>query len=91
MFAGSIIGLVSIAIIGGLSHFDAGHSTIAQRVWIMTWLAFGWYMGRCIHHETVLTERIMAVYGAPAIGGFVVVGQMLRSYGSCIEIGGANI
>ena len=91
MFAGPIVGFLPIAIIGGLSHFDAGHSTIAQRVWIMTWLAFGWFMGLGIHQKRALIEGIMVIYGAPAIGGFVVVGQMLRSYGSCIEIGGANI
>lgn len=27
----------------------------------------------------------IALYGAPAIGGFVAVGQMLRSYGTCIR------
>ena len=94
LIAGSIIGLVPTAIIGGLSHFDAGHSTIAQRVWTMTWLAFGWYMGIAIPYLRDLRGKMVAtmvLFGAPAIGGFVVVGQMLRSYGSCIEIGGANI
>ena len=92
-FAGPIIGLLPIAILGGLSHFNAGHSTIAQRVWTMTWLVFGWYIGLQLHTKKIIRREpyTVVIYAAPAIGGFVVVGQMLRSYGSCIEIGGANI
>jgi len=32
---------ISIAINGALSHFNPGHSTLAQRVWTMTWLVCG--------------------------------------------------
>ena len=107
-FAGLIIGLSPIAINGGLSHFNAGHSTIAQRVWTMTWLAFGCYIG-IITDLTAngllafnfgaitrilgsLNELLVsAIYSAPAIGGFVVVAQMLMSYGRCVEIDGVNL
>ena len=26
------------------------------------------------------------IFGAPALGGFVVVGQMVKEYGSCIKL-----
>lgn len=32
------------------------------------------------------TVGMLAVYSATAIGGYVVVGQMIREYGTCIEI-----
>ena len=28
----------------------------------------------------------LAAYGAPAVGGFVVVAQMLKEYGSCAQL-----
>ena len=93
MKAGLIIGFSPIAIIGGLSHFNAGHSTIAQRVWTMSWLAFGWYIGFFLHTARETGKSMFAImfYASPAIGGFVVVAQMLMSYGRCIEIGKAHI
>ena len=93
VYVGLIIGVVPIAIVGGLSHFHADHSTIAQRVWTMTWFAVGWYVGLHINTVKIIGKRnfsTIVIFGAPAIGGFVVVGQMLRSYGQCIEIGGTN-
>jgi len=36
---------ISIAINGALSHFNPGHSTLAQRVWTMTWLVCGIILG----------------------------------------------
>jgi hypothetical protein len=32
----------------------------------------------------VITWSLM--FGAPALGGFVVVGQMVKEYGSCIKL-----
>lgn len=84
VYAGLIIGVIPIAIIGGLSHFNAGHSTIAQRVWTMTWFAVGWYIGLHISTYKIkikINFSTIVIFGAPAIGGFVAVGQMLRSYG----------
>ena len=91
--AGLIIGLSPIAIVGVVSHFNAGHSTIAQRVWTMTWLAFGWYIGLAVHSDRNMGEDVFVImfYASPAIGGFVVVAQMLMSYGRCIEIAEAHI
>jgi hypothetical protein len=94
--------LVPVAIIGGLSKFHRGHSTHAQRVWIMTWLSFGAIgpfiliiislikLGRKKGESwiTVIigSAYIILFYAAPAIGGFVGIGQMLRSFGTYITI-----
>ena len=91
---------ITIAIIGSLSHFHAGSSTYAQRAWVMAWLAVGSYVGlagadvrpgRDITQpqdlRTILVEYIITAIGAaPAVGGFVVVGQILQSYGVCTRI-----
>ena len=99
-FCGTVImGWVPLAINGGLSHFRTGHSTVAQRVWLMAWLAFGFYAGfyvdilcPLISEDTLkLLFPVFSIFFVPAIGGFVVVAQMLMSYGRCIEIGEANI
>ena len=85
-FAGLVIGLSPIAINGGLSHFSSGHSTHAQRVWTMSWLAFGWCIGLFFELDVSYELLTSAFFSAPAIGGFVVVAQMLTSYGRCVEI-----
>ena len=94
VLANLIVGSIPIAINGGLSHFRPGHSTIAQRAWTMTWLAFGLFFGCSVGLlGPMMAERFFSynVYFVPAIGGFVVVAQMLMSYGSCMKIGEANI
>lgn len=94
---GAIVALLPLAINGGLSHLKEGNSTHAQRVWTMTWLAVGGFMGLFVPFvdETLSSLRIGAVfetalglclYSAPAIGGFIVVGQMLLEYGICVQI-----
>ena len=93
--------MVPVAINGILSRFKAGKSTHAQRVWTMTWLAFGVYFGpaaewQYMNHrygdgESGAWELVYPfLYCGPAIGGFVVVGQMLMSYGRCIQISGGS-
>ncbi|KAK3376399.1 putative pogo transposable element [Lasiosphaeria ovina] len=42
---GPYVGTVPIAIIGGLSKFSLGGSTLYQRVWTMMWLVFGFLIG----------------------------------------------
>lgn len=93
-------GLIAIAIIGGISHFKEGHSTHAQRVWTMMWLAFGIAVGPSLASESSLRGLyaeesaqlgyrlgiVCFLYRVPAIGGFVVVAQMLNAYGRCIRI-----
>ena len=97
------VGLVSVGINGVLSHFRPGESTHAQRIWTMTCLAIGIvYVSSITSMNSIITAQapsqgagvwvlaLMVAFflGAPAIGGFVVVGQMLMSYGHCIRIGG---
>lgn len=89
--ASMCVGLIAVAINGGLTHFRKGQSTHAQRIWTMTWLVLGiaynkddpdiipgWRM------RYMLLKR--ALHCAPAIGGFVVVSQMLMDYGRCIRV-----
>jgi hypothetical protein len=95
---------ISIAVIGGLTSFKEGHSTHAQRSWLLTWLIFrGLFSGGVTvingsnFVEAVDSEKhrgrfkygrvlYLAAYGAPAVGGFVVVAQMLKEYGSCAQL-----
>ena len=115
-----LVGACSIAIIGGLSLFHPGRSTIAERVWTMMWLSFGILFGDAIFplsgredaseiysfatsaekRKTIFTHKrslrdicgevlpwiICVMFYIPSIGGFVVVGEMLKAYGSCIEL-----
>ena len=95
MYVSMIVGSLTIAINGGSSHFRTGHSTITQRVWAMTWLAFGWYFGLSFgpmaETEKMIGVILTAIFFVPAPGGFVVGGQMLMNYGKCIEIDEANV
>jgi hypothetical protein len=40
-----LVGIASIVVIAALSHFDRAKSTHAQRIWTMTWLCFGCFLG----------------------------------------------
>ena len=75
------LGLIPLAVNGALSHFKPYQSTVAQRVWTMTWLALG------IASSGASNAPLgIAVYMAPAIGGFVVVCQMIIQYGNCVKL-----
>ena len=69
---------------------------MAQRVWTMLWLAGGLFPFIidlvCDYAKTRLGNRniidlvclvITFTLITPAVGGFVVVGEMLREYGTC--------
>lgn len=113
------IAALPLAVIGGMSQFKIGSSTVAQRAWTMSWLAVG--MGLpfkpflsllivqsftgSVHIAKRLQRRegdirvkklfwnslfenfgfvlFLGLCGAPAIGGFVVVAQMLWESASC--------
>ncbi|KIW94732.1 uncharacterized protein Z519_04709 [Cladophialophora bantiana CBS 173.52] len=52
-----ILSAIWIAIIGGMSHFKPGSSTLAQRAWIMTWMVYGIFVGGMWRPKvSVLTE-----------------------------------
>jgi hypothetical protein len=92
-FCGAIIG-----IIGGISHFQPAQSTVAQRAWTLLWTVtgFAWIIIKLVIDFVSYSIDVppKSVYGlkfmvailliAPSIGGFVVVGQMLRTYGTCV-------
>jgi hypothetical protein len=96
VFLSFILGIaIPLAIIGGLSRFHKGSATVAQRVWTMCWLAFGVFVGYSDAEASIGEDpneynygRMVwiLVYCAPAIGGFVVVGQMISHYGVCTRI-----
>ena len=88
------------AILGIWTHFHAGKSTIAQRVWTIMWLVMDICYGPLfdkifeIYHlfgfQQHYWELSTAFVTVSAIGGFVVVGQMLRAYGTCVQVEGVN-
>src|SRR5205814_565337 len=84
-------------IIAGLTRFHPGDSTIAQRAWTLAWLVcgqvFGFIMGLIIR-VTDYNDKgdvssfwigagpLVIAMGVPAIGGLVVVAQMILAFGS---------
>ena len=95
-----VFGAIPIAIIGIWTRFEAGKSTKAQRVWTMIWLVIDIIYGplleifsdrhRPFESLQQRSELAPAIVTIPAIGGFVVVGQMLRAYGTCVQVEGVN-
>ena len=77
------LALIPLAVNGALSHFKPNQSTQAQRGWTMTWLALGIASDGVGHADM----PIMLIYSAPAIGGLVMVCQMIMQYGNCVKLG----
>jgi hypothetical protein len=89
---------IQLAILGGLTGFHGGQSTHAQKSWIITWFVFGMVYGlisdlvrQQIRQQAhfkwwFMVSLFGCFFSVPAIGGFVVVGQMLSSFGSCVQI-----
>jgi predicted benzoate:H+ symporter BenE len=95
-----LVGLLPILIVFLISQFKPGDSTYAQRSWLMTWMVFGGLFGPIIEWRRdelmnygsstgaaqLSTIGFSAFFAVPAIGGFVVVGQMLIQYGACLRL-----
>ncbi|KAJ7854023.1 hypothetical protein B0H13DRAFT_2358674 [Mycena leptocephala] len=96
-----VINAVIVLLLGYLSEwFNPGASTRAQRGWTMSWLAVGSLMGfysafskgrpdafhLFLPNRGFVNGAIICTYCVPAVGGLVVVGQMIHEYGSCIKI-----
>jgi hypothetical protein len=84
------LGAIPYAVIALLTGFRPGSSTKAQRVWTMGWLSLGCVWGALFPRNmgSGLDQRsfefgFSICFCAFAVGGFVVVGQMLEAYGSC--------
>lgn len=114
-----LVAALPLAVIGGMSQFKTGSSTVAQRAWTMSWLAVGMGLPFQPFLSLVITQAFtqlvdnarkvarkeadarvkklvwnyafeslayilfLGLFGAPAIGGFVVVAQMLKESASC--------
>ena len=76
------LAMITLAVNGALSNFKPHQSTRAQRVWTMAWLALGIVSDNVDGVYVVL----LLFYSVPAIGGFVVVSQMIMQYGSCDKL-----
>jgi hypothetical protein len=94
-FAGFVLSAIPYAVVGALTHFHAGNSTKAQKVLTMGWLALGSVWAGLFPrklNQSILSSRrtweiiIIVFFCGFAIGGFVVVGQMLKDYGSCTAL-----
>jgi len=91
-----------LAIIGGVTKFSPGQSSVALSNWVLHWYLFGavysgfgiwdgiqrkpWPepdMGTPSQHDIWWLVVIMVLFGAPAVGGFVAVVQMLFEWGTC--------
>lgn len=91
-FLALLLGLIPIAVVGGLTSFREGHSTRSQRGWLMTWLVFGMFVGPWIEVASSAAARdaapwsaffLLLLFAAPSIGGLVTVGSMIKEYGMC--------
>jgi hypothetical protein len=99
MRTGLLLGLIPLAIIGALSRFQAGNSTSLQRGFTMSWLVLGIFFGFFFEDfseppSSSITQGTIggmvngiylgaAIGGCSAIGGMVVVGQMIQDFGIC--------
>lgn len=97
-FAGMLLGSVPLAIVGGLSKFQAKDSTSMQRGFTMSWLIVGIFYGATVKPEVILespTQELQIyevsatvltfflLFGVAPIGGMVMVGLMIQEFGIC--------
>jgi hypothetical protein len=98
-FSAWIIAIVALAapyvIIAALTGFQSKQSTSSQRGWLMSWLVMGQVFG--VLMSTLQLTRgagdentflgililLVSICGAPPIGGFVVVAEMILSLPVC--------
>lgn len=98
--SGTLVGilmLIPYLIIYFTTKFEPKQSTAAQRGWTMAWLSAGQIVGigmvgvwrdwRNLGRVGGWGALVMVAYAVPAVGGWVVVGQMLREFGVCDVIG----
>jgi hypothetical protein len=98
--------IVPYIVIGALSKFKPGGSSVQQQLFMVGWLVVGQVIGafNLIGHITgkqkgktwmktksVVNMIVLTSGFAFAVGGFVEVGRMLREFGYCIQTGSAAI
>jgi hypothetical protein len=91
-----VIALVSpYVIIGAWTRFREESSTSIQRGFTMAWLVYGQILGFLVGSNATCqgdegcpaigsTVILVIIFGVPAIGGLIVVGQMVHASGSCM-------
>jgi hypothetical protein len=91
--------LAPIAIVGGLSRFQPGESSLSERAWMMSWLVVGTVSSawvRLIHvsytddawslSTAFKAASFVLPLWIPALGGMVTVGKMIQDYGACTRL-----
>jgi hypothetical protein len=88
--------LTPYIVIGVLTRFKPQSSTALQRGFTMAWLVVGEVSGilcyAFMEEESKWHERgrlfaiFVILFGAPAIGGFVIVGLMMKEFGYCVDL-----
>ena len=76
------LAIIPLAVNGSLSCFKSHQRTRAQRVWTMAWLVFG----IIATNATNALVGVILFYSVPAIGGPVIVSQMIMQYGTCDKL-----
>ncbi|KAF9458546.1 hypothetical protein BDZ94DRAFT_1270308 [Collybia nuda] len=79
-----------------LTRFRKGHSTRAERAWMMSWLVFNQFFAQVgldfgearsvigiSWYGVIMFYLATLIYATPAIGGFVIVGKMLLEFTPC--------
>jgi hypothetical protein len=86
-----IIGSLPIALVGGFTGFQAGENVKIAISWVLGWIIVGSVSSLWVHISAAFwlhpIWEVILVFPLwiPAIGGFVVVAQMLDDFGICTE------
>ncbi|KAI5790477.1 hypothetical protein FPQ18DRAFT_293454 [Pyronema domesticum] len=98
--------IVPYIVIGALSKFKPGGSSVQQQLFMVGWLVVGQVIGafnligqitgkqkgkKWLKTKSVVNMVVLTSGFAFAVGGFVEVGRMLREFGYCIQTGSAEI
>jgi len=91
--------IVPYVVVGMISKFRRGQSTMRQRVFMVGWLVIGQIIGalNLVGHVTrrvqwwewaewAVTGFVVVLGFAFAVGGFVETGRMLKEFGYCIKL-----
>jgi hypothetical protein len=91
-----VIVLAPYVIIAGLTKFNPQKSTSIQRGFMMSWLVIGqiggFLCGAVMFDDKTWRQRLrtfiisLVLFGAPSIGGFVMVGIMMKQSQYCVDI-----
>jgi hypothetical protein len=88
--------ILPLAIVGGFSGFHSGQNVTIPTAWIFAWLIVGssaalWVRGltgsgfvaESVRSPLLVRQLFVVPLWIPALGGFFVVGELLRDFGVC--------